>query len=180
VLASRTGLPITLSIVYMEIARRLGKPVHGIGLPGHFICQYDDGGFAAFIDPFHAGGMLTREQCFELAMRTSGVDFSSDASVLLPVTKRQILLRMLNNLRTVYLQRQSYRKALQVLDLIIEAGPASADDYKQRAVVRLQLQQLRDAQDDFEHCLLLTPEASERAEVEKHLHSLKRWLAQMN
>jgi regulator of sirC expression with transglutaminase-like and TPR domain len=180
VLTSRTGIPITLSIVYMEIARRLDKPVQGIGLPGHFLVEYNDGDFSAFLDPFNGGRFLATKECYELAQRASGIDFSSDPSILLPVTKRQILLRMLNNLRTTYIQRHSFRKALQVLDLVVAAGSASADDYKQRAVVRLQLHQLRDAKDDFEHCLRLIPESGERAAIEKHLRSLERWLAQMN
>ncbi len=59
VLDRRTGLPITLSVVYIEVARRLGQPVSGIGLPGHFIVEYKDGEFAAYIDPFHSGRLLT-------------------------------------------------------------------------------------------------------------------------
>ena len=59
VLDRRTGIPIALSVVYIEVARRLGQPVSGVGLPGHFIVEYNDGEFATYIDPFHSGKLLT-------------------------------------------------------------------------------------------------------------------------
>jgi len=59
VLDRRTGIPITLSVIFIEVARRLGQPVTGIGLPGHFIVQYDDGKYSTFADPFHGGKLLT-------------------------------------------------------------------------------------------------------------------------
>src|SRR5690242_7416298 len=93
VLASKTGIPITLSVVYLEIARRLGKPVYGIGLPGHFIVQYDDGSFATYIDVFHGGRLLDEAGCAELA------GSAANPNMLARVNKRQILARMINNLR---------------------------------------------------------------------------------
>src|SRR5258708_29376456 len=71
VLASKTGIPITLSVVYLETARRLSRPVFGIGLPGHFVVQYDDGLYSTYIDPFHGGALLDAAQCHEMA-KTGG------------------------------------------------------------------------------------------------------------
>ena len=70
VLETRAGIPITLSMIYIEIARRLAKPVSGVGLPGHFIILYDDGRFRAYIDPFHAGAFVDEPRCRELAWTT--------------------------------------------------------------------------------------------------------------
>src|ERR1700677_1353196 len=67
VLDRRTGIPIALSVVYIEVARRLGRPVSGVGLPGHFIVQYNDGEFESYIDPFHSGKLLSAEECREVA-----------------------------------------------------------------------------------------------------------------
>jgi len=97
VLMERTGLPITLSLVYMEIARRLSRPIHGIGMPGHFLVQYDDGEFRRYIAPFYHGRMMGPGECLDLGSRVTGMDLSENWQVLEPVSKRQMALRMLNN-----------------------------------------------------------------------------------
>src|SRR5580692_10869656 len=113
VLTARTGIPIALAVVYLEIGRRLAQPVFGIGLPGHFLVQYRDAQFSAFIDVFNAGRLLTAEACFELARQSTGIPLSDDPRMLAPASPREILTRMLRNLRGVYLHRQAYGKALQ-------------------------------------------------------------------
>jgi len=133
VLTARLGIPITLSLVHMEIARRLGKSVRGIGLPGHFVVRYDDGLFSAYVDPFHAGRLLTAEQCFELSSQSAGRAAARDPQLLAPVTKRQILVRMLFNLRGVYRMRGSHGKRLQVLKLLIAAHPGESGELQKEA-----------------------------------------------
>jgi regulator of sirC expression with transglutaminase-like and TPR domain len=168
VLASKTGIPITLSVVYLEIARRLGKPVFGIGLPGHFMLQYDDGSFSTYIDVFHGGRLLDAAGCTE------------NPALLARVNKRQIVARMINNLRGVYFSREAHRKSLQILDLLIEAYPNSAEEYKERGITHLKLEQTRAAKADLERYLDLAPDAPDRTAVEKHLASLRRWMVGMN
>jgi regulator of sirC expression with transglutaminase-like and TPR domain len=175
VLTTRMGIPITLSVLYMEIGRRLARPIHGIGLPGHFVVQYDDGQYAAFIDPYNGGALLSADQCFDLAQMTIG-----DPRVLIPVDKRQILFRMINNLRGIYFSRRSYTKALQVMDLLIEVTPELADHYKQRALLHVQMKQMRAARSDIETYLTLAPGADDRAEMEQQLKAVMRWLATLN
>ena len=72
--SSRAGIPIALAVVYLEIGRRLAQPVYGIGLPGHFLVQYRDAHFSAFIDVFNGGRLLTAAECFELAGRATGTE----------------------------------------------------------------------------------------------------------
>ena len=175
VLAQRSGIPISLSVLYLEIARRLRRPVFGIGLPGHFIVQYNDGKYATYIDPFQGGALLNAEDCYQLA----GVKFP-DPRVLQPVDNRQILFRMLNNLRGIYFSRRLYRKALQVMDLLIDAAPSVADHYKQRAMLHLRMQQMRAARADLEQYLKMSPEAEDREEREGQLRTAVRWLASLN
>src|SRR5450755_2928730 len=79
VLTARTGIPITLAVVYLEVGRRLAQPVYGIGLPGHFLVQYRSAGFAAFIDVFHQGRLLTEEECFDLARQSTGAPLRRSA-----------------------------------------------------------------------------------------------------
>lgn len=127
VITTRLGIPITLAVMYMEIGRRLERPVYGIGLPGHFLVQYNDGRFSVFIDPFHSGSILSSSECFRLAGEASGAAVRPDPQLLEPVSKRQIVIRMLNNLRGIYLSSRAYGKALQVLNLLLKANPVAAD-----------------------------------------------------
>ena len=172
VLTRRLGIPITLSLTYMEIARRLGRPVYGIGLPGHFVALYDDGDFAAYLDPFHEGALLTEEECIDLAVRATGSQ--PDPSVLKPVGKRQIMIRMLNNLRAVYFQRKDLRRVVDVLGLLIRAEPGAPDPYKQRGMCLAQLNAFSGAESDLETYLRLSPNAGDRGEIVQRLDAIRR------
>lgn len=180
VLTSRTGIPITLSLVYMEIARRLAKPVFGIGLPGHFLVQYDDGRYSTFIDPFHGGALLSSEECYDLARRSSGEQYVNDPALLAHVSKQQIIRRMINNLRTVYFFRRAHAKALKVLDLLLAANPDSADEYKQRSVVLLEMKNYAGARNSLQRYLALAPDSPDREEMQKQLRAIKRYIVGMN
>jgi len=180
VLTERVGIPISLAVLYIELGRRLDRPVYGIGLPGHFLVQYDDGEFSTFIDPFNGGRLLFEQECLELAKQVTGYDVSTDVSVLLPVSKRHIAIRMLNNLRAVYFKQQNPAKSSAVLDLLITAEPAAADAYKHRGLCRSQMELFKGARTDFETYLRLEPQAFDRAEVEAQIERLKRWLAKLH
>ncbi len=180
VLAQRVGIPITLSIVYMEIARRLARPIYGVGLPGHFLIEYNDGDFSTYIDPFHGGHLLTAAECCELAKEITGLDITADPAALEPVSRRHIIVRMLNNLRSVYFRRNDPAKAVQVLDLLIEADPSSAEEYKQRGICQAQVKAYKKAHIDLEMYLKLSPEAHDRKDVEDQIERMKRWLAATN
>src|SRR5260370_8835490 len=84
VLDQRTGIPITLALVYIEIARRLRRPVFGIGLPGHFVVQFDDGKYSTYLDPFNGGKLLNEKDCRELA-RSAAPQVAFDRRLLRPV-----------------------------------------------------------------------------------------------
>ncbi len=139
VLTARTGIPITLSLVYIEIARRLEQPVQGIGLPGHFIVRYDDGVYSVFLDPFHGGRRLEPDDCIALAREASHVEIEPSPKWLSPVGKRDILLRMLRNLGAAYSSRGLTAKAIDVLSLVIRATPDAAEEYRQRGILEVQV-----------------------------------------
>ena len=82
VLSRRIGIPITLSVIYIELARRLKQPIYGVGLPGHFIVAYEDAQSRYWIDPFHGGKILTFAECSALAKERAGVDLRSNPAVL--------------------------------------------------------------------------------------------------
>jgi regulator of sirC expression with transglutaminase-like and TPR domain len=178
VLDRRTGIPIALSVVYIEVARRLGQPVAGVGLPGHFIVEFDDGEFVTYIDPFHSGRLLSADDCRQLARERTGSD--ADATALAPVGTRYILVRMLNNLRAAYFRGNQFEKMVAVTDLLLEGFPANAEYYKARGLARLRLRQYRGAKSDLEMYLKYAPDAEDRAQITQQLGTIHRWLGRLN
>ena len=178
VLDRRTGIPITLSVIYIEVARRLRRPVTGIGLPAHFIVQYNDGEFSAYVDPFHSGRILSAEECLRIAREHTGVE--PDSTALAPVNARYIVVRMLNNLRSSYFRAKQFDKLAQVTDLLIEAFPQNSEYYKARGVARLRMRQFRAAREDLELYLKYSPDAPDRAQITEQLEAIHRWLARLN
>ncbi|MBV8831729.1 MAG: transglutaminase family protein [Acidobacteriaceae bacterium] len=180
VLTRRLGIPITLSLLYMEVGRRLGRTVEGIGLPGHFIVGCSDKVSTYWIDPFHGGRILTFADCCKLAKEASDADLRANPALLAPLPKRQILIRMLSNLKVIYLRGESFNKARQVLDLLISAMPDYPEEYRHRGTVHLRQLNHRAAKEDLETYLRLEPNAPEREEVKKQLLLIERWKAGLN
>jgi len=176
VIASRQGIPISLAVVYLSVAERLEMPVTGVGLPGHFIVRYDEEDFQTFIDVYNGGQLLDQEQCFALGRQMTGMDLAASPGILNSVTNQQIMVRMLNNLRSIYLKAKSYVKAAQVLDLLLEASPSDADSYILRGAVNVELRKYQAAKSDFEQYLTLVPDARDRRRVEDQIAALERYL----
>ena len=125
VLERKLGIPITLSLVYMEVGWRLGMPIVGVGMPGHFLVKYLPPEEEIIIDPFHRGIILSEEECADLLTRSSGEAIPFQPNYLAPVAKKQILTRLLNNLRSIYLSREDHHRALGIVErllLIEQAG----------------------------------------------------------
>jgi regulator of sirC expression with transglutaminase-like and TPR domain len=175
VLQRRLGIPITLSLLYMEVARRLQMPVYGIGLPNRFVVQFDDGNYAAFVDPFGGGGTITRADCFAMAGAKVG-----DPALLARVSKKQILMRMLQNLRRAFLEANDSDRAIQVLDYLLEGAPETPDWYRVRGGLLLHRKRYGPARVDFERYLELQPQANDADAIRKQLQTLQRWTAQNN
>ena len=180
VLMRRLGIPITLSVVYIEVARRLHRTVYGVGLPGHFIVAYEDSEARYWIDPFHHGRILTFAECCALAKEAANVDIRHNPAVFAAVNNRQILVRMLSNLKAIYLRGEAFDKARQVLDLLIEAMPDYPEEYRHRGIVHLKQLNHRAAKQDFETYLRLQSNSPEREAVEKQLLLIERYKAGMN
>lgn len=99
VIDRKRGNPITLSVIYLLVGGRLGLPLHGVGMPGHFVVKYADGDDKTWVDPFHQGRLLSREDCIR-HVRSMGYPFR--AHFLKPITTRSVLVRMLGNLHRIY------------------------------------------------------------------------------
>jgi regulator of sirC expression with transglutaminase-like and TPR domain len=181
VLDRKPGIPITLSVLYMEVARRAGVPVFGVGMPGHFLLKfYEIDGRELFLDAYNSGHLLSPEDCQEKLTEIYNGQIPLDAKFLTPVGKRQILTRMLNNLRSIYMTNRLLKKALAVIDLILVIYPRSSDDVKQRAMLRYQLGFLHGAADELDEYVKMAPEASDADEMKQTAMAIRRTIALMN
>ncbi len=125
VLDRQLGIPISLALVYMEVAQRVGFPLYGVGMPGHFLLKhYDVSGQAILIDAFERGSIVSEEDCQQRLKTIYSGQITLQPEFLLPVTRRQMLTRMLNNLRSVYLSQRDFRRTVQVVDS--DSGDLSA------------------------------------------------------
>ena len=123
VIDRRLGLPITLSVIYLEVARRVGLQMEGVGLPGHFIVRYLAHSGARLIDPFHQGRLLSIEDCRKLVVDLSDGALEFQPAMLEPVGTSQILARMLTNLKNAYVQQRQFDHAVPVVERLIDLAP---------------------------------------------------------
>ena len=175
------GIPITLAMIYMEVAKRVGFHLSGVGMPGHFLLKhYSADGTEILIDCFNRGDILSRQDCQSKLDEIYSGEMQLRPEFLHPISRRQILTRMLNNLKTVYLSTRNFRKALPIADLILVIHPQSAEDVKQRALLRYSMNLHGLAAEDLEEYLKMSPKASDAEEIKQMMLSIRRMLALMN
>ncbi len=175
------GIPITLAMIYMEVAKRVGFHLSGVGMPGHFLLKhYSADGTEILIDCFNRGDILSRQDCQSRLDEIYSGEMQLRPEFLHPISRRQILTRMLNNLKTVYLSTRNFRKALPIADLILVIHPQSAEDVKQRALLRYSMNLHGLAAEDLEEYLKMSPKASDAEEIKQMMLSIRRMLALMN
>src|SRR5437870_6901290 len=139
VLVRRLGIPITLSVVTMEVGRRVGLAIEGVGLPAHFVVTAAVDGGDVVVDPFGGGRVIDRREAEAIVARAVGRPVKLTAAHFARATRSGIVARMLNNLKGVYAQRQEWAKALAVIDrlLVIQAADAALMRERSAALVRL-------------------------------------------
>jgi regulator of sirC expression with transglutaminase-like and TPR domain len=176
VLERKIGIPITLSVLYMEVARRIGIDIQGVGLPGRFIVKCSEEGEPIFIDPFDRGEIKLPEDLSRIIERIYQRKIPLRPEFLEPTSKRQIVKRMLANLKAIYLKNDRLVEALSILDHLIIADPAGAEDIRDRGAVYLRLECFAQARDDFETYLRLAPSARDATEVREQIGNLSKRL----
>lgn len=180
VLERRTGIPITLSVVYMEVGRRLGLTIKGVGLPGHFVVQYQQDAEPFFIDPFNRGAVLDASDCEALVARATGRAIELQPEHFRPVGKRQILARMLLNLKGIWLGREEWGRALAVIERLLAIEPSASGEVRDRGIVHARLGAWAEAARDLETYLRARPEAPDAESVRHHLRAIRQTLASRN
>ncbi len=180
VLDRRLGIPITLSLVLIEVGRRLGLQMEGIGLPGHFITGACVGGEHVLLDPFNAGTVLTGEACGELVARALGRPVELTAKQFVAVTKRQFLARMLANLKGIYWRREAWHKVVAVIDRLLVLTPEAGSEWRDRGIAWSSLGDFRRGLADWERYLTDFPNAADHEKVKTQFRRVRQKLARLN
>ena len=164
VIDRRTGIPISLAVVYLEIARRAGVAVDGVNFPGHFLVRASDerprlrvGGEVVIVDPFHGGALLSELDCREMLRQHVGEDAAFDRDLLRPATRHQIVVRMLVNLKRLYVRMRSFPQARFAADLLLSVDPSAVSELRDRGLLAYHLQDFSAALRDLETYLRLMP-----------------------
>ena len=192
VLDRRTGIPITLALVYMEVARRAGLTVEGVNFPGHFLvrCPARRGSRYSkdlIIDAHHGGALLSEDACRGLLRRHAGDGDAWEAHLVGHATKAQILSRMLLNLKRAYVRMFSFPQARDVTELLLAVDPSALDELRDRGMLAYQLNDFSSALRDLQAYLRLSSKGSaneaerdEQAQIWEHVKTLRRHVASLN
>ena len=192
VLDRRTGIPITLALVYIEIARRAGLHVVGVNFPGHFLLRCparrdtplaDD----LIIDAFHGGALLSEDACRTLLQRHAGDGAVFDPHLMMRATKPQILLRMLVNLKRLYVSMHSFPQARDITELLLAVDPTAAEELRDRGLIAYHLRDYGAALRDLQRYLQMSgrkavddDDRDEYATIWEHVKMLRRRVASLN
>lgn len=173
VLARRMGIPITLSVLYVEVARRVGVRASPVGFPGHFLVCIDDERRRIVVDPFQ-GGRTLGEGALSSLLRRAGSKLSFSAELIAPTPVRQVVARMLMNLRAVYAMRGDYARLLVVFDRLVDLLPGSAEEFRDRGFLFARLGAPEAALSDLKHYLELLPRAEDAVDVRRSIERLEK------
>jgi len=180
VLDRRQGTPISLSVIYIEVARRMNFEVQGVGFPGHFIVKCRSQEREILIDPFHMGRVLSLEDCQEMLDRVYGGSVPVQPAYLKAMEKRAMATRMLFNLKGIYYQAEEYNKALAVVERILMLHPGTLSEIRDRGLLHMQTSLFSQALADLEYYVKKASSPEDLAYVEAHIKTLRGVVAAAN
>ena len=180
VLDRKLGIPITLSILAMELGRRLALSIHGVGLPGHFVVRAEIDGEGILLDPFNAGAVLGLDGAADVAARAVGRPLELRDEHLDALSKKSILTRMLLNLQAIYVRTEAWTKAVAVLDRLLLLDPRSSTYLRNRGGVLVKLGRLAEAAREWEQYLERHAGAEDAPDVRRELRRVRQALATLN
>ena len=172
VMARRRGLPIALSILWIDLARRLGLDAVGVGLPGHFITglRLDLG--VLYFDPFHGGLPVGEEEAARLVRRSTGGRTPFEPAMLEPIGHRAILARLLKNIHARFLRNQEWNEAFWTATHLMLLEPQDPVPCRDRAFVRLRRGEAVEALRDLQEAIRLSP--GSEAQLTEWMERMKR------
>ncbi|HET6435530.1 MAG TPA: SirB1 family protein [Xanthomonadaceae bacterium] len=171
----RLGNPISLAMVQMEVARRLGMPLDGISFPGHFLVRLPVGDSVLVMDPFNRGRPLDVEELRQRAKPHLGGEMPDDEAlfrILHPATHRAMLMRMLRNLHAVYAERDDWERAVRCADRLLKLAPDNAEALRERGLGYLRLGHRHGARQDLDRYLQRYPDAADAGPLRERLVEL--------
>lgn len=180
VLDRRLGIPISLSVIFMEVAKRINFPIMGLGFPGHFLVKHVSNDRDIIIDPFNLGRILTPNDCQELLDKAYNGTVSMNASLLQPMNKRAILTRMLYNLKGVYVQKEQGYKAVSIIDKILMLNPWTPSEVRDRGLLYMETSLFAKALADLESYLSRAVAPEDSAYIKNHIKMLRSIVCEQN
>ena len=180
VLENHRGIPITLSLLYMEVGRRIGLQLEGIGLPFHFVVRCRLPNEDIYIDPFEKGRLLSDKDCRERINRLFRHKVHFDPHWLEPVSQRQILVRMLANLKNIYINQEDYVRALSICDRILLLVPNAPLERRDRGIVHFHLKHYARALQDLTAYVEHAPKDEDTSDVRQQIKAIRQMIALMN
>lgn len=158
VLQKKSGIPITLSILYVEIARQIGLELRICGFPSHVVVKH---GEDMILDPFGGGRLLTVEDLEDILYRNFGEEIEFQPEFLDELPEDKILVRIIRNLKNSYAQSYAYDKALRCANMILAVEPDSPDEIRDKGIVLERLQKYKEALDHLNKYLEIAPESAD-------------------
>jgi regulator of sirC expression with transglutaminase-like and TPR domain len=176
VLDRRTGIPITLSTLYIEVGRRAGLDVEGIGLPGHFVVRVN----GTLVDPFHGGAVLTEQDCQKRLDRIYGGRLQLDETMLAACDRKAIVARTLGNLKAIYTKAGDFFRALNVVELLLRVNPESLEEMRDRGMLHASLDCYALAAGELEEYVRRSGTAADREQVRQKAAEMRALAARVN
>lgn len=180
VLETGKGIPITLSLLYIEIGTRLNLPVWGVGIPRHFIVGYGSPGDPIYVDAFNRGKILSEADCLELSNVSVAQVSHFRERFLRPVSARSIMFRMLANLKYIYVSKRDWDAAYKAIDLMLVVHPGQLTELKERGLLARRLGRRQNAIIDLKRFLFLAPNHLDADWVERQIDELETELLRLN
>lgn len=173
VLDRRLGIPLTLSIVLLEVGWRLGLPLRGVNFPGHFLVAFEGESMGFLVDPFDGGRIRFEDEGQALLDRVYGGGVRLREAFFQRAGRREMLARLLTNLKGIYLNARDDRRALQAVERLLLVAPEAADEVRDRGILLARAGRVGEAIDDLERYLDLAPGAPDRRRVRGLLRELR-------
>jgi regulator of sirC expression with transglutaminase-like and TPR domain len=177
-LEKHAGLPISLSVIYIEISRRVGVEVSGVSLPGRFLVKFSGAFGAVFVDPFDGGRVLSTPEIQKLLDEVYGGGVRLREHHLRSFSPKEILARELAHLKAAYLAQHDLARAAASIDRLLILDENDAYEIRDRAAVAVQLHAYGEAMACLERYLALTPHADDSARVREQIAWLRAWFEQ--